>query len=50
MLVSTTKNSVLGDIDYYEAIKKLMKFAIADDDKNILIKGLSLEELYEILN
>ena len=50
MLVSTTKNSVLGDIDYYEAIKKLMKFAIADDDKNILIKGLSLEELYELLN
>ena len=28
MLVSTTKNGVLGDMDYYEAINKLMKFVI----------------------
>lgn len=49
MLVSTTNNGVLGDIDYYDAIKKLMKYVIDENDNNILIKGLSLEELNEVL-
>lgn len=49
MLVSTTNNGVLGDIDYYEAINKLMKFTIDEKDNNILIRGLSLEELKELL-
>lgn len=49
MLVSTTNNGVLGDMDYYEAINKLMKFVIDERDNNILIRGLSLEELNELL-
>ena len=49
MLVSTTNNGVLGDMDYYEAINKLMKFVVDENDNNILIKGLSLEELNEVL-
>ena len=49
MLVSTTNNVILGDIDYYDAIKKLMKYVIDENDNNILIKGLSLEELNEVL-
>ena len=49
MLVSTTNNGILGDIDYYDAIKKLMKYVIDENDNNILIKGLSLEELNEVL-
>lgn len=49
MLVSTTNNGVLGDIDYYKAINKLMKFAIDEKDNNILIKELSLKELNEVL-
>ena len=49
MLVSTTNNGILGDIDYYDAIKKLMKYAIDENDNNILIKKLSLEELNEVL-
>lgn len=49
MLVSTTKNDVLGDMNYYEAINKLMKFVIDEKDNNILIRGLSLEELNEVL-
>ena len=49
MLVSTTDNEILGDIDYYDAIKKLMKFVVDEKDNNILIKGLSLEELNEVL-
>ena len=49
MLVSTTNNVILGDIDYYDAIKKLMKYVIDENDNNILIKKLSLEELNEVL-
>lgn len=49
MLISATNNGVLGDIDYYKAINKLRKFIIAENDNNILIKGLSLEELNEVL-
>lgn len=49
MLVSTTNNGVLGDMDYYEALNKLMKFVIDERDNNILIKELSLEELNELL-
>ena len=49
MAISTTNNEILGDIDYYDAIKKLMKYAIDENDNNILIKGLSLEELNEVL-
>ncbi|MDE5721506.1 MAG: DUF4299 domain-containing protein [Clostridia bacterium] len=49
ILVSTTNNVVLGNMNYYEAINKLMKFAIDEKDNNILIRGLSLEELNELL-
>ena len=49
MLVSITSNGVLGDVEYYAAIDKLKKFSVGENDKNILIKGLSLEELTEIL-
>jgi len=49
MLVSTSKNGVLGDIDYYDAINKLMKFVIDEKDDNIIIRGLSLNELNELL-
>ena len=49
MLVSTTNNGVLWDIDYYKAINKLMKFDIDEKDNNILIRGLSLKELNEVL-
>ena len=49
MLVSTTNNGVLSDMDYYEAINKLMKFVVDEKDNNILIKGLSFEELNEWL-
>ena len=49
MLISTTNNVILGDINYYDAIKKLMKYVIDENDNIILIKKLSLEELNEVL-
>lgn len=49
VLVSITKDGVLGDIDYYDGIKKLSKFIIDETEDNILIKNLSLDEISSIL-
>ena len=49
MLVSTTKEGILGDCDYFEAIKKLEAYKVDSDNDRLLIKGLSLEELDGIL-
>ncbi len=48
MLVSTTREGILGDCDYFAAIRKLEAFALDADPNNLLIKGLSLSELEEL--
>ena len=45
MLVSTTKDAVIGDLDYSVALSKLNNYKLDENDDSILIKGLSLEEL-----
>ena len=49
MLVSTTKEGILGDCDYFEAIKRLVAYKAAEDDGRLLVRGLSLNELEEVL-
>ena len=49
MLVSITKDGVIGDCDYFDAIKKLEAFAVDSNDDNLLIRGLSLSELEDLL-
>ena len=48
-LVSTTKKSIIGDLDYFEAVRKLGSFISDQNDDNILIRGLSLSELERLL-
>ena len=45
MLVSTTKDAVIGDIDYSTALSKLEDYELDETAETILIRGLSLEEL-----
>lgn len=45
VLVSTTKNMIIADVDYFVALNKLNKYSLDNDDDTILLKGLSLEEL-----
>lgn len=45
MIVSITKNDVIADLDYFNALNKLDDFIIDSNDNEILVKGLSLEEL-----
>ena len=49
LLVSTTKDSILGECDYFEVLEKLEAFELDSNENNILVQGLSLSELEEIL-
>ena len=48
VLVSTTKDDIIGDCDYQKALKKLEKHTLDSNENTILIKGLSLGELEAI--
>lgn len=46
IVISTTTNSVLCEIDYFEAFKLLNeKYKIDSDENSILIKGILFDEL-----
>lgn len=45
ILISTTKNSIIGDCDYVIALKKLEKYALDSNTDTVLIRELTLEEL-----
>ena len=45
MLVSTTKDGVIGDIDYFVGLSKLDIYKLDETDDSILVRGLSLDEL-----
>ena len=49
VLVSTTKDCVMGDCDYQKALKKLEKHTLDSRENTILVKGLSLDELEAIV-
>ncbi len=51
MLVSITKDSVIGDLDYFhEALGKLEEYIIDSNETEILVRGLTLEELQGLLS
>lgn len=49
MLVSTTKDSVIGDCEYFEALGRIESYIIDSNDNSVLLRGLSLEELESIV-
>ena len=49
MLVSITKDSCLGDMDYYTALDKLKKYSIGEKDGYMIVQPLTLEEQLEVL-
>lgn len=48
VLVSTTKDSILGDCEYFSALKKLAPYILDAKDDSVLVKGLSLSQLESI--
>ena len=49
MLVSTTKDAVIGDMDYSIALSKLDNYKLDEAVDSILIRGLSLDELEDLV-
>lgn len=48
VLISTTKEKILGDSDYLTALKRVEKYILDSNNNSILIRGLSLEELENV--
>lgn len=44
-MFSLTKDAVLGEIEYHEAMKRLEPYFLAEKDGWTLIRGLSLDEM-----
>lgn len=49
-LVSVTKDEVIGTLEYYDAINKLRKYSIFENNGYLITKPLTLEEQLELLN
>lgn len=47
VLVSTTLDKIIGEVDYYSAIKKI-KADACKKGKSIIVDGLSLEKMMEL--
>ena len=47
VLVSTTLDKIIGEVDYYSAIKKI-KVDACKKGKSIIVDGLSLEKMMEL--
>lgn len=45
VLVSTSKDAVIGDMDYFAALKKAEQYSLDANKNAILVKELSLAEL-----
>lgn len=46
ILVSTTLDKIIGEVDYYSAIKKI-KADACKKGKSIIVDGLSLEKIFD---
>ena len=45
LLYSKTKQDVIGDVDFYDAMQILREYLIDGNDEKVLLKALSLTEL-----
>lgn len=45
VLVSTTKDAIIGDVDYFTALKNVEKYSLDTKKESILVRGLTLSEL-----
>jgi len=44
-LISTTNDSMIGQLDYGTCLKKLQPYILTEDSNFILVRGLTLDEL-----
>lgn len=49
VLVSTSKESIIGDVNYFVALKKVGQYSLDTNKNAILVKALSLIELESLI-
>lgn len=49
VFVSTTKDAVIGIIDYFKAMNCLSPYILDTNEKSVLLRGLSLNEMYDCI-
>lgn len=50
VLVSITKDAVIGEMDYFKALEKIEKYALDIKNDSVLVKRLSLSELETLIS
>ena len=45
VLISTTKDDIIGNVDYFTALKYVEKYSLDSKKESILVRGLTLSEL-----
>lgn len=45
VFISTTKDAIIGDADYFIALKSIEKYLLDSKKESVLVKGLTLSEL-----
>ena len=45
VLISTTKDVIIGDVDYFAALKNVEKYSLDSKKESVLVRGLTLSEL-----
>lgn len=49
VLVSTSTDSIIGEVDYFTALNKIKKYMLDSTGDSVLIKALSLTELESLI-
>ena len=48
-LVNSAENKTIGELEYYEAIEKLRKYSVDENEEDIIIRPLTVEEQEELV-
>ena len=50
VLVSTTEDAIIANLDYYSTLTCIEDYKLEDTEETLLIKALSIDEIKEIAN
>lgn len=50
VLVSTTKDAVIGILDYYEGIARLTSYSVLNSEEVLLVRELTYDEMEKIVS
>lgn len=49
VFISTTRNTIIGDADYFKALKNIEKYTVDSNNASLLVRGLTLSEMESLI-